>query len=203
MNLPGAAAFADQALRVNRTCHDFAGAKPTSGLPRLIRNRLAAVSLADLCSTFSGRTGQVGNGRSIKGECMMKRDWIASIVCLAALSTSACNRQSEDVPGNETVAANEDAAAEPLNAETGELPPMISRSPAYRCTDGNALYVDVLTDENAVMVRDTRADVPVRLTRSSADEPFTGEGRSLSGRGSEISYSSPERPGQTCREAEV
>ena len=80
---------------------------------------------------------------------------------------------------------------------------MIARSPAYRCTDGNALYVDVLTDDSAVLVRDTRADTPTRLTRNSAGEPYTGDGHSLSGTGSEVTYSSPERPNQSCTEAEA
>lgn len=132
----------------------------------------------------------------------MKRVAIAQFAALAALALPACSQQSEEpvVETNETGAASEEPA-EPLNIDSPELPPMIARSASYRCTDGNALYVDILTDEDAVMVRDSRADVPLQLTRSSAGEPFTGDGRSLSGTGASVNYSSPDRPGQSCTEA--
>jgi hypothetical protein len=134
----------------------------------------------------------------------MKRALFAQAVCLAALAVSACNQQSDEVlvETNETIAGNEEQASEPQNLDVAELPPMIERSPAYRCSDGDALYVDVLTDDRAVMVRDSRADVPVRLTRESAGQPFTGDGRTLSGTGSRVTYSTPDRPSQTCIESE-
>lgn len=76
---------------------------------------------------------------------------------------------------------------------------MVVRSPSYRCDDGNALYVDVLTDENAVNVRDTRQDLPTRLTRENGEGPFTAENRSLSGVDEEVQYTAPDRPNQACR----
>lgn len=135
----------------------------------------------------------------------MKHVSIATLGCALLLTASACGQQTEQTPiaNDDNAVTDEDQGVEPLNVEAGELPPMIERSPSYRCTDGDALYVDVLTDENAVMVRDSRADVPTRLTRDSAGEPFSGDGRTLSGTGSQITYSSPDRPSQTCREAEA
>lgn len=134
----------------------------------------------------------------------MKGATIAQALCLAVLTTAACNQRSEEA-ATETnaTAAEEEQAAESINIEdmdSAELPPMIVRSPAYRCSDGNALYVDVLSDENAVTVRDSRSDIPVRLTRDAPGEPFTDDGRTLSGTGTEVRYSSPERPSQVCRE---
>ena len=133
----------------------------------------------------------------------MTRAWFVQALCFAALSTAACSEQVDEAPvaDNDSIAANEQQADEPLN-ETAALPPMIDRSPSYRCADGDALYVDILTDEDAVMVRDSRADVPLQLTRESAGEPFTGDGRTLSGTGSQVTYSTPDRPSQTCIEAE-
>ena len=75
------------------------------------------------------------------------------------------------------------------------------RNISYRCDDGRALYVDVLTDENAVNVRDSRADVPKLLRREEGTDPFTGADRSLSGIGDEVRYSGPGRPQQSCRAA--
>lgn len=134
----------------------------------------------------------------------MTRAWLAPAAFLAALAASACEPEEIIVGGNnDSAAVNEQQAGEPLNPETAELPPMIERSPSYRCTDGDALYVDVLTDGNAVMVRNSRSDIPVRLTRSEAGESFSGEERTLSGTGAEVRYSAPGRPDQICREAEM
>ena len=88
-----------------------------------------------------------------------------------------------------------------IETPPAEPPPMVVRSPSYRCDDGRALYVDVLTDENAVNVRDSRADVPKLLRREEGTDPFTGADRSLSGIGDEVRYSGPGRPQQSCRAA--
>lgn len=133
---------------------------------------------------------------------MGQRAWLAPIVGLAALSAAACEQDSgERVADGNAEVANE---AQPVDTNMGpaDLPPMIEESASYRCTDGNALYVDLLTDDDVVTVRDSRADVPVRLRRPGPDEPFAGEERTLSGTGSQVSYSSPDRPAQTCTQAE-
>lgn len=132
----------------------------------------------------------------------MTREWLAQAVCLALVSTTACSQENDEV-SIDTNAPAEERSSDPADVEPAELPPMIERSPAYRCDDGHALYVDVLTDEKSVMVRDTRADIPLRLKRSAADEPFAGSQRTLSGTGAEVRYSTPERPDQTCRQAEI
>ena len=90
----------------------------------------------------------------------------------------------------------------PVDTANVEPPPMVARSAAYRCDDGQALYIDFLTDNIAVNVRDSRADIPTRLARQEG-ETYSGEGRSLTGTGDEVSYSSPERPEQSCRIGEA
>ena len=82
-----------------------------------------------------------------------------------------------------------------------QVPRMVIRSPSYRCDDGGALYVDVMSDENAVNVRDTRRDVPTRLWRQGGTGPFTTENCSLSGTGDVVRYAGPDRPEQECRAA--
>ena len=80
-----------------------------------------------------------------------------------------------------------------------EMPPMIARSASYRCDDGQALYVDYLTDSSMVNVRDSRADLPVLLKTEGESDTFQGEDRTLRATGDEITYSSPKRPNQKCR----
>lgn len=92
---------------------------------------------------------------------------------------------------------NESAALEPPPLDAP--PPMVTRSASYRCDDGKALYVDILTDESVVNVRDSRSDLPNRLQRESEGGPFVGEERTLTGTGAEVRYSGPDRPAQSCR----
>ena len=109
-----------------------------------------------------------------------------------------------DMNGTGDRKAAEQGNASAVGAEApAELPPMVLRSASYRCDDGDALYVDVLTGEDAVSVRDSRADVPTRLVRENGSGPFAGEGRTLSGIGEEVQYSAPNRPEQECRAAAV
>lgn len=123
----------------------------------------------------------------------------------AILLLGACGEGSQQPNGAEEPGANQqsaDEAAVQQNALTpDDLPPTIVRSPAYRCSDGSSLYVDVLSDDDAVLVRDSRGDVPTRLERSSPGGSFSGEERTLSGTGGTVSYSAPDRPGQTCTQA--
>lgn len=121
----------------------------------------------------------------------------APLLCAAAL-VAGCG--GERVKEEDLEVANQVAEGPevpPLEAP----PPMIARSAAYRCDDGNALYVDILTDGGSVNVRDSRSDIPKLLKRGSEGAPFTGEDRTLSGTGDQVNYSSPDRPNQSCRVA--
>lgn len=119
----------------------------------------------------------------------------AALVGCAALA--GCDRgTSNGQNGGSLEAQQQENTAQPA-----ELPPMVVRSPSYRCDDGKALYVDVLTDDNVVIVRDSRADLPTRLSRQAGSDPFGGEEHSLSGTGDVVRYSAPGRPEQECRAA--
>lgn len=129
----------------------------------------------------------------------MNRLLTAHALGIAILLASGCNNQAGEQPANDANTAN--TAAQPPLDNSVELPPMVVRSPSYRCDDGKALYVDVLDDKSGVLVRDTRADTPTKLSSENEGGPYAGEERTLSGTGSEVRYSSPDRPDQTCREA--
>ena len=132
----------------------------------------------------------------------MKNLPISCTCVLAMLSLSGCGDNSQPVLVDNAIEQNlvEEADRPDLNGV--ELPPAITRSPAYRCQDGRALYVDVLSDENAVLVRDSRSDTPVRLERAGGQGSFTGDGRALSDTNGEVIYASADRPSQICREAQ-
>ena len=123
----------------------------------------------------------------------------AYLLCAAAL-VAGCG--GERVREQDLEVANQ-VAERPELPPIEAPPPMIARSASYRCDDGKALYVDILTDDASVNVRDSRSDIPKLLKRETEGAPFTGEERTLSGTGDEVSYSSPDRPKQSCRAAAV
>lgn len=129
--------------------------------------------------------------------------WALLAPCgLAFATVAACGNEPQQPAQNEAMTTEADAEQNQVAPlDPADIPPPIVRSPAYRCDDGKALYVDVLQDKQAVLVRDSRSDVPTRLERESDSGPLTGDGISLSGTGSEVRYSSPDRPSQACREA--
>ena len=119
-----------------------------------------------------------------------------------ALAAAACGRESEQTVQNEAANEVEIEQDQAATLDPADMPPPIVRSASYRCDDGQALYVAVLQEKHAVLVRDSRSDIPTRLERESDTGPLTADdGTSLSGTGSEVRYSSPDRPSQTCREA--
>ena len=131
------------------------------------------------------------------------RAWPLACLFLAAAGCGSEQASDEAAVSNEQNSAGNEFATNESAQAPAEMPPMIVRSPAYRCDDGKALYVNVLTDENAVTVRDSRADAPTLLTREAAEQAFTGSGRSLSSTGDVVRYGAPERPEQECRVAQM
>lgn len=119
---------------------------------------------------------------------------VAPLILAAALA--ACGESEPEVVGPPEP-LNRAADAPPLEAP----PPMIVRTPSYRCDDGGPLFVSVMTDENFVTVRDRLEDVPVRLDRQAETGRYEGQGRMLSGTGATVRYASAGRPEQECRAA--
>ena len=115
----------------------------------------------------------------------------------AVLLLGGCQREPGQVGPANTGNAAAEARPSPVTP-----PPMIVRTPSYRCDDGGALYVSVLSDENRVTLRDRIADVPVPLERNAGSGRFEGSERTLSGTGDTVRYSGPQRPEQECRAAD-
>lgn len=129
----------------------------------------------------------------------MKGVILRAACAVAVVSLGACDAEPER---NNAVPSANEVDEPPVDLNEVDLPPPIVRSVAYRCQDGDALYVDVLAEKNAVLVRDSRADTPVRLEREGGEGSFTGDDRTLSGTGDQVIYASPDRLSQACRQAE-
>ena len=109
---------------------------------------------------------------------------IATFTAAAALlALAACNK-----PEPEVIDTNPDPMANAIaNAAPVELPPPVTDSAIYRCTDNSVVYVDFLGDKSSANVRTAKDATPVQVKAAAAGETMTGEGGfSVSGSGKTV-----------------
>lgn len=112
---------------------------------------------------------------------------LSALVAAAALA--GCNKS--------------DSVANEANAVVNEplvLPPSIVASKAYRCKDNSLAYVDFLSDNKTVTVRDARDGTPTALTMAEAGGPYLAEGYSLTGSATDanVTITRPGKGSQSC-----
>jgi hypothetical protein len=120
---------------------------------------------------------------------------IAVAACAAAfLSLAACGEP-------EVVTANApDPQAEALaNAAPVELPPSIQASRTYRCKDNSLVYIDFYTNNTAMVRKEKGGEVAATLTAPAAGEPYAAEGYSVSGSGTDVTFTAPGKGAQSCK----
>jgi hypothetical protein len=115
---------------------------------------------------------------------------VALLSALAAAAALAGCNQAEPVVNEANAVVNE-----PL-----VLPPSIVASKAYRCKDNSLAYVDFLSDNKTVTVRDARDGTPTALTMAEPGQPYTAEGYSLTGTATDanVTITRPGKGSQTC-----
>ena len=117
---------------------------------------------------------------------------IAAPLTLLAL-VSACNMEPETIDGN----PKEETPAAANGAAPVELPPMVVAKHTYRCKDNSLAQVEFYSDKSA---RVTIGDAPaVTLTQSEEGGPFTAEGYSVTGPGTEVTLTLPGKSAQSCK----
>lgn len=116
---------------------------------------------------------------------------LAAAASAAFLALAGCNSQPEVI---NTVEADRNAPTNQLTPT--ELPPSITSSKTYRCAyPSNALYyVEFYSNNRAAVRQGDRNATPKMLTGESPTGPFTGEGVTLSGNGSNVTIN-----GTSCR----
>lgn len=102
--------------------------------------------------------------------------------------------------GPETITAPEDdPQAKALeNAAPVAPPKMIQASRTYRCKDNSLLYVDFYTD-NSAQARTDKDGPGTTLTAANAETPYTAEGWSVSGSGTQVTIAAPGKGPQSCK----
>ena len=115
---------------------------------------------------------------------------------LAALFVMAgCNQEAEVVGGPV------DPQAEQLkNAAPVELPPSIKLAKTYRCKDNSLIHLTFLSDDKTVILRDREGGEPPMgmLKAPNAGEPFTANGYTVTGNGTNVTYQAPGKGRLTC-----
>lgn len=122
---------------------------------------------------------------------MRNTPYYAAAASAALLALAGCNSQPEVL---NTVEADKHAPTNQLNM--ADMPASIMASKTYRCAyPSNALYyVEFYSDNSAAVRQGDRNATPKRLTGTSPNGPFAGEGVTLSGNGNSVTIN-----GTTCR----
>lgn len=116
---------------------------------------------------------------------MQNHPLIAAAASAALFVLAGCNNQPEVV--NSGI---DRSAPPPLK---GPPPPTQTASKAYRCSDNSLFYVDFYSDNSATVRRGTRQAAPVRAVAPGPDQPYAGEGMSVSGSGDNVTIN-----GKSC-----
>jgi hypothetical protein len=113
----------------------------------------------------------------------------------ALLALAACQPEPETIVGGPP----DTQAAELAKKAPVALPPSIVSSHAYRCKDNSLIYVDFMSDQKTAIFRTKKGGDPTVLTAAEVGKPYTAEGYSMSGGGTQVSVSAPGKGTQSCK----
>ena len=109
----------------------------------------------------------------------------------ALLALSACSSEPE------TINDFDSQSAALQNAAPVELPPAITASRTYRCSDNSLVYVDFYNNNTAAL-RNRQEDAPTMLTAEGGNPPFVAPGHSVSGTGENVRITAPGKNNLAC-----
>jgi hypothetical protein len=119
---------------------------------------------------------------------MRNTPYLAAAASAALLALAGCNNAPETI---NTVERDTNAPTTQLNAT--DLPPAITATKIYRCSDNSLFYVTFYNDNSAMLRRGTSNATGTRLTGTAASGPFSAEGNSVSGTGNNVTIN-----GKSC-----
>jgi hypothetical protein len=125
---------------------------------------------------------------------MQKHPFLTAASAAALLALGACNSEPETVSTR-----TDDPQAEALkNAAPVQLPPSITHSRTYRCTDNSLVYVDFYNN-NTAQYRGTRDGAPTLLSTAEGAPPYTAPGYSVSANAETVRITAPGKNNLSCR----
>jgi uncharacterized Zn-binding protein involved in type VI secretion len=123
-----------------------------------------------------------------KGSPMSKTPLLAAAASAALFALSACQQSAPEV-----VNGYDQQAAALQNAAPVQLPPAVTASKTYRCSDNSLVYVDFYDNNTAIIRRGSRDAAPTTLTAEGGNPPFTSGSDSVSGNGNQVTIN-----GKSC-----
>ena len=121
----------------------------------------------------------------------MQKTLLLIAASAATLALAACNDQPETIN-------QYDAQAQALeNAAPVELPPAITASRTYRCSDNSLVYVDFYNDNTAQLRTSQTGDTTV-LTAAGGNPPYTAEGHSVGANAENVRITAPGKNNLSC-----
>jgi hypothetical protein len=109
------------------------------------------------------------------------------------LALAACDSEPETINGHSDPMAEQLKKAPPVT----ELPPAITHSRTYRCSDNSLFYVDFYTNDTA-RLRTQRGGEAVTLTAEGGNPPYVAEGHSVSANGDSVRITAPGKNNLSC-----
>ena len=117
---------------------------------------------------------------------------LAAAASAAIFSLQACDNSPQTVN-------TYDAQAEALaNAAPVELPPAITATKAYRCSDNSLFYAEFYNNNTATLRLGSRDAAATILNATNGAPPFAAEGYSLSGTGDNVRITAPGKNNLSC-----
>jgi hypothetical protein len=121
------------------------------------------------------------------------RKTLLLVASAATLALAACNTEPETITVNQY-----DAQAKALeNAAPVQLPPAITASRSYRCSDNSLVYVDFYND-NTAQLRTSQSGDPTTLTAAGGNPPYTADGYSVSANAENVRVTAPGKNNLSC-----
>lgn len=124
----------------------------------------------------------------------MKTSLLPAVAVAALLSLSACNNPVEEVDTR----APDPMASAIANAGPIDLPPPVTDSVTFRCSDNSLVFVDFFRGDTQVNLRTEQGGDVTTLKAPAAGEPYTAEGYTLTGNPEEITLEQPGKGQLSC-----
>lgn len=112
------------------------------------------------------------------------------------LALAACENKPEEV----STTSPDPMASQLANAPAVELPPALKASVTFRCQPGNSLvYVDFFDGEKQANLKTEQGATPIVLKAPEAGQPYVGEGYTVEGTPTAITYTPAGKSALKCK----
>ena len=119
------------------------------------------------------------------------------IILAAAAALAGCKKESHTIIAGPPNDFDTNVSNTPV-----ALPPSVTASKDYRCTDNKVVYVDWLSDGKTANVRTEQAGSPTQVASPAPGKPMTAPGGySVEGKStdSSVKIAIPGHPSQVCK----